>query len=492
VTGANARGVLLALLVLAVGPAVARADYTGSVNTSTDTVTLTGSGDVQLSTSGGLLHHNDLGSGFSDGIDFDSTQSGDQTVPDAAGWTIDITGGGSDTLEMDEGEATDPVTYEFGHNFYPGGTPCLYRAPEAFPGITMDPEPDQNLTVCYTSGFGSVTVRPGAGSIQYGVLDTQAGVPLYLYGGAGGADQMNESADVPTSVGGYHNAASPVYFHGGSGAATVAYIDDVGSTAATYTVGSGVISKTGQYPLYYSLPNNPASSIQLYPQQGPSTINVGSSGGVLVQIFGNFFGQTGPDVINGSKADAPMVVTGSLGNDTITTSPVAGGGYFGGGGDPTIYATDSSSTTIDCNQGGPPKGTVYAAKGKDQISDCAHVVYLTTKLTLSRLSFKSSRVKAGSKLTLRTPSIAAGKLALTFELNRCSGKGHERKCRYHTVGTRSFSVKAGSSSITFSSQAQEGSHHRLKKLSKDTYRVAVMETSGSLRSSPVDLKLTIR
>jgi hypothetical protein len=56
-----------------------------------------------------------LGSGFADGTDFDSTQAGDQTAPDAADWTVNVTGGGSDTLEIDEGEATNPVSYNFGH-----------------------------------------------------------------------------------------------------------------------------------------------------------------------------------------------------------------------------------------------------------------------------------------------------------------------------------------------------------------------------------------
>jgi hypothetical protein len=477
---------IVVAFVFALAPAVAQADYTASVNTATETVTMTGSGPVDLSTGGGILRHGGLGSGFADGTDFDSSQAGDQTVPDASGWTINVTGGGSDTLEVDEGEATNPVSYNFGHTFVPGGTPCAVRAPIAQEGVQVSPDPAQEMWFCYPSGISKVIVRPGTGSIQYGVLDTQAGVPLYLYGGSGGDDELTESADVPTEVGGFHNAASNVYFTGGPGPAQVTYDDDQGSTPQTYTIGNGGISKTGQFPLNYS--NLAAGSlIELYPQQGPSAINISATGGVPVQIFGNFFGQTGPDVINAAKADAEMFVTGSLGNDTITTSPVAGGYYFGGGGNPTIYATDNPGTQINCTSGAPAKGTVYAVKA-DRITDCATVHYPAAKLVLSHLSFKSARVRKGSKLTLRTPGISAGRLTLTYKLHKC----HRRRCSYHTIGTRSLNVKSGSSSATFSSQANEGRHHRLKKLAAGSYRVSLMLTAGKLRSNTITITLKIR
>jgi hypothetical protein len=485
----RARGIVAVTFVFALAPAIARADYTGSVAAGTQTVTLQGSGPVQLSTAGGVLHHGSLGS-FADGTDFDSSQSGDQTVPDASGWTINVTGGGSDTLEIDEGEATNPVSYNFGHTFVPGGVPCAVRAPIAQEGIQVDPDPTQAMWFCYPSGINKLVVRPGTGSIQYGVLDTQPGVPLYLYGGSGGDDELTESADVPTEVGGFHDAASPVYFTGGAGADQVTYDDDQGSTHQTYTIGNGVISKTGQYPLNYSHLGN-GSIIVLYPQQGPSTIDIGPTGRVPTQIFGNFFSQPGPDVIDGSKADAELFVTGSLGNDTITTSSVAGGYYFGGGGNPTIYATDNPGTQIDCTASGPAKGTVYAVKA-DRISGCATVNYPATKLVLSHLSFKSARVKKGAKLTLRTPGIAAGQLSLTYKLHACTGHGHKRRCSYKTAGSRSLNVKAGSPSVSFSSQANEGHRHRLKKLAAGAYRVAIVETAGKFHSNTVTLALNVR
>jgi hypothetical protein len=455
---------------------------------NTMTVTLTGSGPVQLSTGGGILHHGDLGPAFADGTDFDSSQPGDQTVPDASGWTVNVTGGGSDTLEIDEGEATDPVSYNFGHTFFPGGTPCAVRAPQAQQAIQLSPDPAQETWFCYPSGIAKVIVRPGGGSIQYGVLDTQAGVPLYLYGGAGGNDVMSEGADVPTEVGGYHNAASPVYFYGGSGPATVSLIDDQGSSPATYTIGNGEIVKSGLYPLYYSLPDDQASSIGLYPQSRPSTINVGHTSGITVQIFGGFFGQTGPDVINGADADAPMLVEGSLGHDTITTSPIAGGSYVDDGGDPTIYATNNPGTYIDCNQSGKATGTVYAVKA-DSIHNCSAVHYQNRPLVLSHIRFKSSRVRHGSNLTLELPVAITGRLTLTYARQEC--KSHHRSCHYANTGTRTITVHAGTTKLMFSSKATAGRNARLGSLAPGTYRVAIQLSSGGQRSNTVKLALTI-
>jgi hypothetical protein len=56
---------------------------------------------------------------------------------------------------------------------------------------------------------------------------------------------------------------------------------------------------------------------------------------------------------------------------------------------------------------------------------------------------------------------------------------------------RSFNVKAGSSSISFSSQAGEGRHHRLEKLSRGAYRVSIVLTAGKLKSNTVTLALDV-
>jgi hypothetical protein len=84
--------------------------YAGTVSNALQTADLTGSGSVVITTSGGLLHHNDLGSAFDGDTDFDSAESGIQSVPDTGGWTVNVTGSGSDSLEIDEGESTSPVS----------------------------------------------------------------------------------------------------------------------------------------------------------------------------------------------------------------------------------------------------------------------------------------------------------------------------------------------------------------------------------------------
>jgi hypothetical protein len=113
-------------------PATALADYTGTI--TGQTASLKGSGSVVLTTSGGLVHHNAIGSGFASDTDFDSSAAGVQTVPDTGGWEVDVTGGGSDTLEVDEGEAANPVTYESGHDMYPIGTPASCATPTTTTG----------------------------------------------------------------------------------------------------------------------------------------------------------------------------------------------------------------------------------------------------------------------------------------------------------------------------------------------------------------------
>ena len=118
-----------ALAAIALAAPSADAAYTGSIDQAAKTVTLTGSSRAPLSTGGGLLHHGNLGPGFSSGADFDSAAAGEQQVPDSSGWTVNVTGGGGDTLEIQEGETLVPLSYALGHTFFPGGVPCVVRDP---------------------------------------------------------------------------------------------------------------------------------------------------------------------------------------------------------------------------------------------------------------------------------------------------------------------------------------------------------------------------
>jgi hypothetical protein len=373
------RRVIVTIAVLGgslIAAGVARADYTGSVDPGSQTVTLSGAGPVVITTSGGVLQHNNLGAGFAGPTDFDSSQPGVQTVPDTGGWTVNVTGSGSDSLEIDEGEATDPVAYASGHTFTPGGTPCIVRDPNDRMGlIDFSEHRAQETWFCYPAGVGDVTVRAGTGSAQFGVLDTQPGVPLHFYGGSGLHDTMQEALNTPTSVGGYHEPMSPVYFAKGSHPAQISYEDGPTTNPATYTIGNGEMVRAGMPPLFFTAPG---SALALYPQTGRSTIDIGPTGGDLITIFGNFFGQTGPDLIDGRKADAQTLIYGSLGNDTIYAGPLGGGFVVGGGGNPTIYAdANNQPQEVACAPNGHgKKGTAYVTH-KDKVLNCKHVHYVS-------------------------------------------------------------------------------------------------------------------
>jgi hypothetical protein len=384
----------VAVVVSLLGPAVARAAYTGTVDPSTSTVTLTGSGPVILSSSGGLLHHNDLGPAFASSEDFASSQAGTQTVADTGGWTVNITGAGTDSLAIDESEATNPVSYASGHTFTPGGTPCVVRDPNDRQGqVIFSMHRTQETWFCCPSGFSSVSVHAGTGSVHCGVLDTQPGVPLHLFGGPGKSDQLSETVNVPTSVGGFHEPMSPVYFTAGSGRSTITYIDGPVSAPATYKIGNGQLTRTGMPPLYVTAHH---TLIVLYPSLGPATIDIGPTGGNPTQIFGNF---------------------------------------FGGGGNPTIYAQNDAYEQIVCAPPGKPStGTVFG-NTLQQIQNCATVHRSKPVLVLGYVSFASGSVGRGKGLGLKLPLYASGELLLSFERASCAHAG--RCSRYKPLGARS-------------------------------------------------------
>lgn len=445
------------------------------------TATLSGSGSVVISTGGGLLHHRNLGPGFADGTDFDSSQPGDQTVPDTGQWAVNVTGGGHDSVEVDEGEATNPVSYAFGHTFFPGGTPCVLRDPNDRQGIVaFSLHPAQETRICYPAGINQVIVRAGSGAIEYGVLDTAPGVPLHLYGGPG-SDEVTEAANTPTEVGGYHEPVSPVYFTAGSGDPTIAYDDGPVTSPATYTIGNGAIIRKGMPPLYYTARRG---QIELYPQMGPSTINIDQTGGIPVQVFGNFFGQTGPDRINGTDADAPLFITGSVGNDTITDGPV-GGFIDGGGGNDTITSRNDAFDQVDCAAGS--SSTVFADTLDMVQSTCATVHRAKPLLPLEDVAFAPARVTHGAKLTLAVPIYAAGSLQLSFARVSCK---HGHSChKYVSAGTITVKLKTGTTSVKLGPKAKL--HRRQQKLPSGTYRVSAVLSSHGLKSAPLELPLAI-
>jgi hypothetical protein len=471
----RSRAAATALTALAVGVAApaAGAAYHGTVNLGQKRGSLTGSGPVVVSTGGGVFHHGGIGAGFASDRDFDSVKPGEQTVGDRDGWQLNVTGGGHDSLELREGGPTNPVAFGFGHTFFPGGVPCVVRDPNDRGGaIAFSIHPDDEAQLCYPGGIDRVTVRGGTHEDQFGVLDTEAGIPLSLFGGAG-PDTMTESANVPAGSGGTHDPLSAVSFSGGAGSDFVAFDDGPAKKKASYAIGSGRIKRTPGPP---ALSFAGVEALALYPQDGPSDIDIGPTGGATLQVFGNFFGQRGPDRIDARGADASVVVTGSLGNDTIL-----GGPFFdflgGGGGDDSIDGRDMASDTVDCDGGG---GRVRIDR-LDHATKCPTAKRSAPLLALWKARFAPAKVKPGSKLHLTASSTGPSKLRLTFRRRKAGKLVNE--------GTASSSVKTGPNAVGVGPKVNHGGKKRA--LPKGTYSVRAQLRKGNTRSKPVILKLTV-
>jgi Ca2+-binding RTX toxin-like protein len=386
-------------------------------------------------------------------------------VPDSGGWALNVTGGGKDRLTVKEGEPAGPLSYAFGHTFFPGGVPCVVRDPnDRGGGISFSRHPDQETRVCYPGGFDEVAVKAADGAVSFTVLDTEPGVALRISGGAGD-DELSEAANVPSSVEEFHNPESPVHFWGGGGTDYLTLDDGPAKSPATYTVGNGAIRKTGLPPLFF---DKTVESLILYPQDGPSAIVVGRTGGTGLQVFGGFFRQAGPDDIDASASDGPLfVTTGSTGDDTIKGS-VFQDYLDGGGGNDKIDSRDAIFDQVFCNGG---SGAVNVDT-LDMVNDCPSGKASPPQTALWRAAFTPRKVKRGKRLTLDTVSTLPGKVALKFK------RAHAR------ATTKTVSVKQGPDTVSFKPP---------RKLVKGKYAVsAVLRAAGGKKSKAVKLKLTVR
>lgn len=460
-------GIAIALASVAVltSAPIASAAYTGSVDPGASSAALTGSGAATITTAGGILHHGDIGPGFASDADFDSAAGGDQTVPDTGGWTLNVSGGGKDRLTVQEGEPAGPLSYAFGHTFFPGGVPCVVRDPnDRGGGISFSRHPAQETRVCYPAGFDELAVRAAEGPVDFTVIDTEPGVTIRAFGGPGN-DQLSEAANVPSSVDEFHNPESPVHFSGAGGDQDYLTLNDGPvKSPAVYKVANGAIRKTGLPPLYFDAT---VESLALYPQDGPSAITVGRTAGASLQVFGGFFGQPGPDRIDATGADAPLFVTGSSGDDTIHGSAFPD--YLsGGGGNDSIDSRDASFDQVLCEGG---TGAVKADK-LDIVTECPSATTSAPEIALWRAAFTPKKVKRGKRLTLETVATAAGKVTLKF------------KRRSARAVTKAVSVKQGPDTLSVKPPA---------KLKAGRYSVsAVLRATAGGKSKAATLTLTVR
>jgi Ca2+-binding RTX toxin-like protein len=284
---------------------------------------------------------------------------------------------------------------------------------------------------------------------------------------------MTESANVPSGAGGTHDPLSAVSFDGGAGSDRVSFDDGPAKKRATYSIGDERIKKTPGPP---ALSFGHVETVWLYPQDGPSDIGIGTTGGALVQVFGNFFGQRGPDRIDARGADASVVVTGSLGDDTIL-----GGPFFdllaGGGGRDAIDARDMASDRVECDGG---KGRVRVDK-LDTAVRCPTAKRSAPLLALWKAHFAPRKAASGAKLHLQASSTAAGKVRLTFRRHKGNG--------LVTEGTATKPLRTGPTTVTIGPKVTRSGHKRA--LPKGRYSVKARLQRGGAKSKAVTLGLTI-
>jgi len=447
------RALLLAIVALAATAPAACAAYSGAVDAGSQTATLSGSGRVALSTGGGLVHHGVLGPGFASAADFDSSAPGDQTVPDTGGWTVSAHGGGADTLDVQEGEMLTPISYAIGHTTFPGGAPCALRDPNDRGGITaFSRHPAEETLFCFRAGFKQVAVRAGTGAAQFDVLDTDPGLIFRIYGGPGD-DMLTVAANVPSGVGVAHNPQSPVHFYGGKGQDFLTLNDGPVTAPATYKVADGAIRRNGLPPLYFDAG---VDGLVLYPEDGPSNIAIGRTGGASVQVFGDFHGQHGPDRIDGRFADAPIFVAGSSGDDTMLGS-VFEDLLDGAGGTDRIVSRDASFDQVACNGG---MGVVEVDR-LDRLMDCPTAKFSRPLIALTRAAFTPAKVKRGKRLKLDLVSTDAGKITLTWK----------------HLGKRTFTVGKGPNLLSIKPRVGG------RALAKGRYKVSAQLRSNSGKRS---------
>jgi Ca2+-binding RTX toxin-like protein len=254
-----------------------------------------------------------------------------------------------------------------------------------------------------------------------------------------------------------------VFFSGGAGVDDATFNEGPAGPAgaATYTVGNGRIVRSGLPPLHFDT----AERLAVYPHDGPSTITMGPTGGALLEVFGGFFGQKGPDRIDASGADASLFATGSTGDDTIIGS-VFQDFIDGGGGNDNIDSRDAFFDQVFCHGSGTVK-----ADALDMLNDCPTGSASPPLIALRRATLAPKKVKRGKQVTLSAISTVAGKVTLTFKRPKARTK------------SKKVTVKLGPNAVKFKPPSG---------LRKGRYSVTAVVTSRGKKSKPVKLSLTLR
>jgi hypothetical protein len=208
-------------------------------------------------------------------------------------------------------------------------------------------------------------------------------------------------------------------------------------------------------------------------------------------------------LIDGSHADGPLFITGSLGDDTITGGPFSDF-VDGGGGNDTINVTGGGSDQVNCSKGS--KGSVHADP-TDILSGCSNTTIsnvtgstgptgatgsgggVRPALSHARFAPKTVTITRHTTLKLKLKSTTAGTLSAAFLLPTCK---HAHGCT-HFISAGSLSgikAKAGSQTVKLADKIKV--RGRKRALAAGTYSVLITLTAGGVKSAPVAASLTVR
>ena len=320
------------------------------VGSGADTVALGGGNNLFVSTVPGLFEN----------PDFVVAGSGNDTLFDSNGGTLD--GGAGNNVLRATGDTVGTTFISSGTDLILGGGGTDFATVSGANSTLLGGIGILNVSV---SGSGDTIAGMGSTALNVTLTGSQGDA---LGGTAGGAFSVVDSGSSDTVNA--QNAATAVatmggsngYFYGGSGAATVS----AASTSAVVVGGSGSLDFLGN-----------GSRATVVGALGGNTSIVGSSGGLQVSArTGNttisggtgavtLFGGSGSNVTFTDTAHQGLLYLAGAGNETLDASGSNGNDTLFGNTIPGANLLIKAGSGNDTVVGGPGNDTLVAGSGKD-------------------------------------------------------------------------------------------------------------------------------
>lgn len=320
------------------------------VGTGADTLALGGGNNLFVSTVPGLFEN----------PDFVVAGSGNDTLFDSNGGTLD--GGAGNNILRATGDTVGTSFISSGTDLIIGGGGTDYASVSGANSTLFGGTGNMNVTV---SGAGDTIAGMGAAVLNVSLAGSH---DVALGGTAGGAFTVVDNGTSDTvNAQGAANAVATIggsngWFYGGSGAATVT----AASTSAVVVGGTGSLAFIGN-----------GSGATVVGALGGNTSVAGSSGGLQVSgrtgnttISGGtgavtLFGGSGSNVTFTDTAHQGLLYLAGTGNETLDASGSNGNDSLFGGTQPGANLLMKAGSGNDTITAGPGNDTLVAGSGKD-------------------------------------------------------------------------------------------------------------------------------